>query len=1685
MVQPVAVKRNALHELGYKIFLDRYAQKDMTRSTLAVGDTVIVVVDSATGQREIGKITAMELPQVTIELLDGDIVTRDVEHVDKPIETDPAQMMDRVARGVAACEVTDTLKDQWADNFRWLLDDWKFVPAGRILTAAGTSQALTYYNCMPPDQEILTADGYKPLADVAVGELVVTHRNRLRPVRHKFERETREALYIIRPKKLGYDDLRVTGDHKVLIIRAEWVNKHRSRDGLRLAEVPAWIPAKELKPGDYVAAAYNSEDCPPEPIYLQDYLPDYQVENGRLFKPTRRAAHGYVEDWGTHYGLNAVIPLDGDLCYLFGRWLGDGCSVHRSGTDIPAGIKIVFGLDEHEEAEAVARIIEAKFGLKPSLKLSSTGRWYDLWANSMPLGQFFKAFLGVYSQSKRIPDALMHLPRPLALELLRGLFSADGYVSGRYLGILLSNRVLATQVHQLLLRLGYLFSIKENTHRLGRTPAYRLSSTGSDCEALFGYFFGKPIPERGYDLKSYIDYDGLKWVRIHKIDVETYSGVVMDIEVEEDHSFVSAGVVVSNCYVVPSPHDSREGIIQTLLQMTEIMSRGGGVGINVSSLRPRHAYVKGVNGRSSGSVSWGALYSFVTGLIEQGGCFGPNERILTDAGLIPARELVERIEDGETIYACTHRGWRKITAHFRNGVKPLYEVRTKRGYSVRITEEHKVAVFLDGKITTMPLKYLEAGDEILLLLGHGVRTGYVDLKPLNYERSPLSTTLNENVTLPEVLTEDLAYALGYMNGDGYVHIGKKVTWQAPKAIKLATADAYPAIRQKLVNTIRDLFGVEPVVENGDGAVKNVSLYSRLVIEWLSSNGLLKAKAENIRVPEVIFHSPSSVMGAFIAGYFDADGCNRGRKGGYGIDSISRSMLADVQQLLAINGIVSTIRATDRSEHGWQTIYRLSVTGGTFKQRFANFVPGVKVSNGTNGTRDMYQTYPAEVWTALGARAKYRQRIYDGVSDRISVGQLSRIGERLAADAQLSTVEVIQDTLNTLPDQIVSIDLLGPSEVFDFEVDDVHLLSGNGIYTSNSRRGALMLILNDWHPDVFDFINSKRTAGQITNANISVNVSDKLMDAIKQDGDWELIFPDTSDPAYDTEWDGNLAAWQERGGKVIPYRTVKAREIWNAIIESAWTSAEPGIWFGERSNKMSNSYYFNPLICTNPCGEQSLGSWSVCNLGALNLAKFYDAERHDVAWADLDRATRYATRFLDNVIDTTPYFFDENKDRQLSERRVGLNNMGLAELMIRLGIRYGSPESVAFIDRLYSFMTRAAYETSVDLAQEKGAFPECDPEKLVQSGFIQSLPVDLRENVRRNGLRNVTLLTQAPTGTTGTMVNTSTGIEPFFSWVYYRKSRLGLHEEQVPIVKEWQAEHPGAELPDYFVTAMDLAPDEHVRVQAAIQRWVDSSISKTANLPNDYTVEQTRELYELMYELGCKGGTVYRDGSRSEQVLMLKEEDKPEAKAEAPAEVINVATPHRVYPRPGKLTGVTVTTRTPFGTAYITMNSDANGYPFEVFITAPGKAGSDLQADAEGLGRLISLQLRSVEPTNRRQMLRLIVDQLQGIGGARSIGMGPKRVISLPDAVAGALLDQYFTEDSPQQLDLPIAPLSPSSSGAKAATGSNHHNHDHGGGDDDHTFGVISGADICPSCATISLIRIEGCRKCLTCGYSEC
>jgi len=685
-----------------------------------------------------------------------------------------------------------------------------------------------------------------------------------------------------------------------------------------------------------------------------------------------------------------------------------------------------------------------------------------------------------------------------------------------------------------------------------------------------------------------------------------------------------------------------------------------------------------------------------------------------------------------------------------------------------------------------------------------------------------------------------------------------------------------------------------------------------------------------------------------------------------------------------------------------------------------------------------------------------------------------------------------------------------------------------IEQGGSRRGALMLMINDWHPDVMEFITVKQSMGKITNANLSVCVSDAFMEAVKQDGDWELVFPDTTDPEYDELWNGDLDAWRKLGKPVNTHSVVKAREIWHAIIESAWKSAEPGVVFMERYNNMSNSWYFNPIICTNPCGEQGLPAWGVCNLSAINLSKFYDEASDDVAWDELAKVTRWSVRFLDNVIDRTPYHFEENELNQKKERRIGLGSMGLAELMIKLKVRYGSPESLQFLDKLYGFIAKEAYLASAEIAGEKGSFEAFDAELFLQSGFMKNLIVEfpeVEEAIRATGMRNVTVITQAPTGSTGTMVGTSTGIEPYFAFQYYRQSRLGFDAQYVPIAQNWLDAHPNQELPDYFVTAMSLTAEDHIRVQAAIQRWVDSSISKTANCPNDFTVEETEKLYELAYELGCKGVTIYRDGSRDVQVLSTtaKDDDKKNEEQKAhegsagtehevglldtrskaePVDVgdargsgesagalyagskvelatgamdasgkVNIAASNddRQYKRrPQVLLGATYRMNTPLGMAYITIN-DLDNVPSEIFLIV-GKAGSDVFAMAEALGRVCSLFLRYGDHGNKVQLL---IKHLKGIGGTGAIGFGENRVESIADAVAKALELHLLNKEqaSTAELTLPghfltedTVAITPKAEAYK---------------------GKSDSVDLCPSCGSASLINIEGCKQCSTCGYSKC
>ncbi len=418
---------------------------------------------------------------------------------------------------------------------------------------------------------------------------------------------------------------------------------------------------------------------------------------------------------------------------------------------------------------------------------------------------------------------------------------------------------------------------------------------------------------------------------------------------------------------------------------------------------------------------------------------------------------------------------------------------------------------------------------------------------------------------------------------------------------------------------------------------------------------------------------------------------------------------------------------------------------------------------------------------------------------------------------------------------------------------------------------------------------------LTGANISVCLTSDFMEAVENDEEYSLRFPDVEKyneeemKFYNENWHeiGDVREWEEMGYKVRTYRKMKAKELWNLINVCATYSAEPGIFFIDNANDMTNAKaYGQKVVATNPCGEQPLAPFSVCNLAAVNLAQFADKENKTVDFEKLKRTVEVGVRMQDNVIDATPYFLEQNKKQALGERRVGLGVMGLADLLIYCEKEYGSEEGNRLVDEVFETIAVTAYRASVELSKEKGSFPflqgetEGETNRLreafINTGYMSKMPEDVRQSIMDNGIRNSHLLTVAPTGSTGTMVGVATGLEPYFSFTYYRSGRLGKFiEVKAEIVQEFLERNPEIDpdaLPEWFVSSMELAPEAHADAQCVIQRWIDSSISKTVNAPRGYTVDQVQGVYERLYKGGAKGGTVYVDGSRDSQVLTLKAEE---------------------------------------------------------------------------------------------------------------------------------------------------------------------------------------------------------------------
>ncbi len=641
-----------------------------------------------------------------------------------------------------------------------------------------------------------------------------------------------------------------------------------------------------------------------------------------------------------------------------------------------------------------------------------------------------------------------------------------------------------------------------------------------------------------------------------------------------------------------------------------------------------------------------------------------------------------------------------------------------------------------------------------------------------------------------------------------------------------------------------------------------------------------------------------------------------------------------------------------------------------------------------------------------------------------------------------------------------------------------------------RRGALMITINVAHPDVELFIDIKNDPERrkVRFANISLLVTDEFMKAVEEDEEWSLWYPDLLrtkeieeefgtnnieeivdkleqlgllkkiDTSIDSfyHYPGYMYYFCQNNGELRKkrvYKKVRAKKIWEKIVKNAWECAEPGVIFWSTIKRYSTTEYCSPVLTTNPCSEIPLEAYGDCCLANINLSAFVEkpfTQEARVNWKELEKAARWCTRFLDNVLDYNKHRhpLKQQSEASTKSRRIGVGFTALGDSLVMLGIKYDSQEALDFADTLFEKVKLWVHDESANLAQEKGSFPSFDPVKHLKSPFYNSFPEELREKMKK-GMRNAALLTVPPVGSGSILAGTSSGIEPIFALWYTRRSEsLSQEEFRVyhPLFKQYKEQFgiDDNSIPEIFVTAHEIDPNFRVKMQATIQKHIDHSISSTVNLPNDISVEEVSKIYFEAWKEECKGITVYREGSR-EGILIT---DNISEETEDSTSKNSGITP---IPRPMILEGKTYKVKTDMGNVYITVSSDEKGNPIEVFVHL-GKSGSTIMAFSEAIGRLVSLALRS--RINPKDLIR----QLEGIKSGPAIRQ-PEGffVFSVPDAIAQAL--KKFLNVKEEKTEHLYKKIS----------------------DNDEWLWV---GDLCPECGTTMMLA-GGCAACPSCGFSKC
>ncbi|MHB8596561.1 MAG: TSCPD domain-containing protein [Ktedonobacteraceae bacterium] len=1069
-------------------------------------------------------------------------------------------------------------------------------------------------------------------------------------------------------------------------------------------------------------------------------------------------------------------------------------------------------------------------------------------------------------------------------------------------------------------------------------------------------------------------------------------------------------VTYYNCYVISSPDDSRQGILDNLKVMTEIMARGGGVGINLSTLRPRGSYIKTVNGTASGPCSWAQLYSVATGdVIQQGGSRRGALMLMLDDNhpdieeFITVKRTAGKIEHAN-LSVC-------ISDKFMEAVK---------------NDADWDLIWQDKVMKTIRAKQL--WDLICTSAWESAEPGMVFMDRYNTESNTWYyeniRCVNPCVTGDTLVSTEHGYTLARD-----LQIGMKV--RTPAGLK--------PIEKIYNNGLQRIYRVD---FSDGGYLKGTADHKLKVIrdkkyQWIPIAELNEGDKVLVLTNETF--GPRQNLPKKAVEYIAKRELNVTNYYDRKLGLIIGSVLGDGTLRELPNG----------NSHSYQCKVAFGAHEDGWYDTFANLMADMNIHT--------HRTLAEKEFVGDGGvvikHASVRLECYKLASLLVSIGMTPNI----------------KGPQKTIPSAFMSMEKEFMAGILD------------GLFSTDGS-----VLMKQDNPMLRFHTSSYELAQQVRLMLLQFGIHGRIYRATREE---DLEYDGRSMYGTGEKFDviimnDGIARFYAEIGLSHPEKAVRLKDIaenWH-YIGGTWTASVVSVTDTESEEEVYDLYEPDTLTwitngyCSLDCGEQGLPPWGVCNLGALNLAAFVENGRMN--YERLAETSKIAMRFLDNVIDANLYFIEENREAQMGTRRTGLGTMGLADALIKMKIAYGSEASVPVIERIYSTIRDAAYEESADIATEKGPFPNFDRDKYMQGKFIQRLPKAIQEKIKQQGIRNAVLLTQAPTGTTSLFAGVSSGIEPVYDFAMVRRDRTGEHILYHPLLAEWREKHPNDPTPAYFVASNDLTPEEHVLVQAAIQRYTDSSISKTVNAPNNHTVDEVQRLYRLAYEMGCKGITYYRDGSRD--AVLTRVEDEKKAKAQqVPVMEPVTSIQQGIKPRPAVVHGYTRQVSAPEGKINVTINSDEHG-PLEVFITV-GKAGSDIAALAEAVGRLISLNLRVLSPLSQVDRAKEIAEQLRGIGGSRSVGFGMQQIRSLPDAVARALEQHMETLEADQEAS---KPANTGDTNANTKNGNGFEN----GHDTPSTLSLshlnVTG-NLCPQCGCNTMVYEEGCRKCYSCGHSEC